>query len=731
MKKTFTHFLTGVAGACLLAGGALSAQGANKTAYGYSLGERDASKFGFVSFDIDAPQTLNYLKINWYGPHPSAGEYVDGKIYTYLIDNDDFNNVYAAGWAVYDGETYEKVASAPLPDANRVLDMTFDYTTNTMYALMEDEYNTGLVTASSLCAIDLATGEYTIIGSPGELTAIDGYGNPDADGLITLACDAAGQLWAMSQYRYFYKVDKFTGAVTQVGSRHNLGTRNDFQSMTFDTDGHLWWAQNHPSYGHFCEIDLETAIPGGFQDFKTDYDKLSKLGNDAQVTALFFKDKEVNRKALKAVTGLKAGVNPPEVHSVALSWTLPAEDYSGNAAAPTGVRVYRLGTSEPIATLAADATSYTDSEAPDGTICYQIVPFNEDGTGYPAFVEVFAGYDKLGEPTDIAVSLSGRTATVTWTAPAYTLNGGYADYGNITYNIYRMRGDTEQLVAQAVADTEYSETIDADGAYTYEIEPVNGGVKGMRGKSESFSLSSTAALPYFTGFEDDEEGSPWTIKNTSPTNYGWYLGAKSYIYAGKKTAIASVGSATTAGENWLISPAFHLEPGVYVVDYYANGASYDTHSYDVKLGTDAEDTESFLTSIYTLEDAKAYDKDNNGWQHVEEEFTIPASGTYHVGICHRTKTAYSNLRIDNLSVKAKSSAIDGVGADASFTVSVSGGIITVSGAAEVARVDLIDMNGRTVSTTTETTLDASGMHGVYIVGVTSASGTRTYTKLAL
>ena len=175
--------------------------------------------------------------------------------------------------------------------------MTYDYTTNTMYALVEDKSTSGEIAPTSLCVVDMNTGTYRIIGSPGELTAIDGNNKVAIDGLITLACDATGQLYAMSSYRYLYKVDKFSGAVTQAAPRHNLGTADQFQSMAFDADGRLWWAQQHPSYAHFCQIDLTTGIPGGFVDFTTDYEKLNKLGDDAQVTALYFKDKSVNENA--------------------------------------------------------------------------------------------------------------------------------------------------------------------------------------------------------------------------------------------------------------------------------------------------------------------------------------------------------------------------------------------------------------------------------------------------
>ena len=325
---------------------------AGETAYGYLFGSKTGEN-GFVSFDIDNPQKLTVKNRVYSYIHPSAGEYVDGRIYTYQVELGEISGISSDSWAVYDGETFKQIEQKNMYAMNRMVDMTFDYTTNTLYGLIEDKYTTGVVDATSLCAIDMSTGEYTIIGSPGELKAIDGYGREDIDALITLACDADGQLYAMSHYRYFYKIDKHTAKLTQVGERHNLGTASQFQSMTFDAEGRLWWGQQHPDYAHFCEIDLTTAIPGGFVDFRTDYDKLNKLGDDAQVTAIFFKDKTIRKQSLKAVDALKAEIDKTDINAVQLSWALPTENYAGENAAPTGIKIYRLGTSGPIATLGA------------------------------------------------------------------------------------------------------------------------------------------------------------------------------------------------------------------------------------------------------------------------------------------------------------------------------------------------------------------------------------------
>lgn len=739
MKSNFTR---PIAVACLIAATTVTVQ-AGETAYGYLFGSK-SGKYGFVSFDIDKPQTLIHKTTNYGYVHPSAGEYVDGKVYTYQVELGEITEIYSDSWAVYGGEKFELLQKTSKPTMNRVVDMTYDYTTNTMYALIEDKYNTGELSPTSLCTVDMATGDYMIIGSPGELTAIDGYNHTDIDALITLACDADGQLYAMSSYRYLYKIDKFTAKVEQAAPRHKLGTASQFQSMTFAADGKLWWAQQHPSYGHFCEIDLTTGIPGGFVDFKTDYEKLNKLGDDSQVTALFLKDKTIRSKSIKAVGNLKAEIGEANVNSVKLSWTLPTQDYSGAQATPTGIAIYRIGTHEPIATLDGNAVTFTDASAPNGDVIYEVLPFNEAGNGFPAFTTVFSGYDRLSAVTDISVKVADRTVTTTWKAPTTTVNGGYADYNAITYNVYRGITDDVTEVAKGLTTPEFTETISENGGFHYVIEAVSGGVAGVRASSDTFILSSTATIPYFTGFEDDGDGTQWTFIN-DPASAGWSIGKKSYIYDGKKTAIGSTNG--KPANDWLISPAIKFEAGEHSLTYYANGASYDTHSYEIYLGTDSKSADSFTNKIYSITDQKVYDPEGanllgteqKGWAHVEIKFNVPEAETYHLGIHNVNTCTYANLRIDNLSIeKSGSSAIESVvSGTGSVILKVLDGKAIVSAATPLSSVSIVNLQGQSAANidardAATVEIDTESLSkGLYIITATTSDGRTTGFKVRL
>lgn len=737
-----TYFTKALAMTCLVAFTYPLGIYADGKAYGYLFGSKNDTH-GFVSFDISKPQNLNIEgSRDFSGYYPSAGEYVDGKIYTYRVSAGDYFELMSDSWAVYDAETFKLISSKDMYSMNRAVDMTYDYTTNTMYALIEDRYTSSELIQTSLYAIDLSNGDYTLIGSPGELKAIDGNNRETDDALITLACDAEGQLYAMSSYRYLYKVDKFSGAVEHAAPRHNLGTASQFQSMTFDTDGKLWWAQAHPSYGHFCEIDLTTGIPGGFVDFRTDYEKLNKLGDDAQVTTLFFKDKNIRDNSIKAVTELKASIDGDNVNTVILSWVNPTEDYSGNDAEPTAIKIYRIGTTEPIATLSGDATSYTDTSAPNGNTTYEVIAENNSGYGFPAFTTIFAGYDRLNTVNDITLTLDERTATVTWNAPTSTVNGGYADYNAITYNVYRAKGEDISEVAKGIEETVFTETVDEDGTFYYIVEAENGGAVGKQAKTESFTLSSPTSIPYFTGFEDDQDGLQWTFINANDGT-GWSIGKKSYIYDGSKTAIGS--TLGKKADDWLISPPIEFEAGDYTIDFYANGASYDTHTFSICLGDDPKDPESFTHNIYSIDNEYVYDNngpnasgsETKGWTHIETQFNVENKGIYHIGFHNCNPTTYANLRIDNLSIKkAGQSGISVVDSDNQVTFISIGKDIIVASSTTITDISVMNMAGTAVASAkanaNEARISCSDIAaGVYIIAVKLEDGSSLYKKIIL
>ena len=178
-----------------------------QTFYGFQIDELLKSddhsyKFGFVKFNTSDTTNVEIVKDagGVYSPLMSAGEYFDGKIYCYMFKWDEFfEEQYAYSYDVYDAKTFERLSRVSKSYGRRVLDMTYDHTTNTMYAIAEDEdgrtnTETG---ATSLYIVDMSNGNLTRVGSAGNLVGINGYGKRVSDNLVNIAADKDGNLYAI------------------------------------------------------------------------------------------------------------------------------------------------------------------------------------------------------------------------------------------------------------------------------------------------------------------------------------------------------------------------------------------------------------------------------------------------------------------------------------------------------------------------------------------------------
>ena len=626
---------------------------AESVAHGYMLGD-EMSRFGFISFPVSEFQTPVMDKRNYGETHVSAGECVDGIYYTFEVYPDVMGGVSAINYRVRDAKTFDVLKHVEFyNDSRRVVDMTYDYTTNTMYALVEDGINSSSIERTSLNVVNLSTGECTGVGSAGELLAIDGSGKEVEESLITLAADADGNLYAMGEYRQFYKLDKLTGKATQIGTQHSIATMNQFQSMAFDTEGVLYWAQTHPDYGYFLTIDPATGIPSYMAEDPDPGTKwkneASILGDNAEVTGLWF-EKELDTKAPAEPGDLKASIGANSPNTVSLSWTVPTVDLAGNAVSVSAIKVYRFGEPEAIATLAADATSYVDPAAPNGNVSYMVSAVADDLHGRSAVATVLTGADELMPVTDINIALEGSTVSLSWKAPTSTYHGGYADYDNISYIVWRIKGSDEQIIARDVKETSYTDEISEPGTYFYSIVPVSCGVEGYAADSDPVTYTTTASIPYFSGFEDNQDGSLWTtFNNHSNTSYGWSVtaGYEYQRYDGNFAQLKSYSSSEPC-DDYMFSPAIEFAPGTYQLTYMVNGSlSMDKHSWSTFIA-DAANPDAGVVA-----DIASYNNVAVGGSWIENDaatFTITEAGVYHLGFHGTTTEMYCTLKIDNVAI---------------------------------------------------------------------------------
>lgn len=701
------------------------------TAHAYQMGSKD-SKWGFVSFPVNDIDALTIDKTTSSSDDQiGAGEYVDGKYYSYTLYYDYImgDGLEPSNYVIWNADDYTEISSTASTTTGRVVDMAFDYAHNTMYALIEEnKTGNGAIGLTALNVIDMATGTATRVGLPGDIRAVNGNGQNVEEHLVALASNPTdGKLYAMGEYRQLYTLDRTTGAATAVGSRNRVAITNDFQSMAFAADGNLYQVQMHPDYEYFMQIDpatgaLTNPVTGEAVTVNSDFtNNAARFEHDPQLTGLYFEGKTLVTDVPKSVTSLSASTDPQNPNTVTLSWTLPTQNYDGTPATISSIEVYRFGTSTPIAILGAGATSCTDTEAPNGDVTYYVAACSASHAGFPAWTTVFAGADQLNAVTGLTATLDGNIARLSWNAPTSTVNNGYADYDNITYIVKSVKGSDETVAATGVTAEAFDVTLEGNGTYSFIVIPVSCGIEGISATSNAVTLEGVEQLPYQCGFEDTDGGTLWTIvNNQSSSTYGWSI-ISGYSYqqlSGKFAQFKTGGSATFPANDWLISPAINCPAGDYKLTFYANGGSYDTHSYKVFMGSDSTDPADFTQEVYSLTDQKVYSHDEatKNYTLVTVNFTLAETGDYRIGFQGIGASTYATLKIDNVTLECtRQSGISGITADA--VLSWDAATRTLSCPAAEA-IDVYDMGGLLLGHADGCTLRIDAI-GAVIVRVTT------------
>ena len=678
---------------------------AQQTAHGFLMGDYDG-RYGFVSFKTSSPCDFQIThRTTAYNYMPTAMEKVGNTLYASAVKYDAIGMLPQYGFGIIEPGTYK---FKPIKMANdndgdqRIADMTYDYTTHTMYALAEDKVSgdpSTKVTTTGLYIVDLNTGKLTKVGSIGQLTAIDGYARRVETILIALACNSRGELYAMSDLRQFYKVDKYTGKATQIGKQHRNVTYEYFQSMAFSPDDKLYFAR-----ARYCSVldsvNVSTGVPVAIDTL---------VAKDANVTGLYFDGKPYTGNHPRALLSLMATPDAASHHTVHLQWLLPTRTENGD---PVGtiseVRVYRLGHETPIAVLPGNALEYTDEHCDDGLNTYEVQTVGAGGLSSPATAVVRHGYDQVQKVDTVICSNpdNGKFVTITWTRPTQTVHGGYADLNHVTYNVYRLKSDGYVQIARNVADTVYKDTLDLPGKYMYVVEPEYGGVKGIGASNASIVTYIDAKvheIPYNTGFEKTDDTDEWLIINDhTNATLGWGIGAqKSNSYKGRYAFAHSFGASNPL-HDWLMSPALHMKAGEYTLSYMRKAQSWGKIAYKVMLGTAQRDTATYKTELQKVDGLKG----SNKWEKVTTHFTIDAEGNYNIGFYASTKD-FCDFFIDSVTVSPRTA--DGI------QLHNSGRVVTTV---------IYDLNGRQLN---ENNLSAL-KPGLYMVVTTDERGQRTVRK---
>ena len=260
-----------------------------------------------------------------------AGEYYDGKIYGYGPDYE----TWAYSFYVIDRETFEVEKSIPCAsDAPDVVEMAFDYSTGTMYAVAGAQNVMG---SNALYMVDITDGSFYKVA---DLTTQ----------MMTLACTEAGAMYGVDTYGVLYQINKATGELTEIAET-GYGA-NQYQAMAYDYDtGNMYWAQvyyDQLSWSTSTALLLVDVTTGE----TTDLGKIGAMG--CMVTALHSVPEKTMTVGTPTVTGIMLN-KKSELLAAGQSFQLTAQLAPISVVKVEGEIAY-TSDNTAVATVAADGT---------------------------------------------------------------------------------------------------------------------------------------------------------------------------------------------------------------------------------------------------------------------------------------------------------------------------------------------------------------------------------------
>ena len=458
-----------------------------------------------------------------------------------------------------------------------VQDMTYDVKNKKLYALTFD------LGRGYLAEVDPATGSFKNVCQL------------STNSLGTLAADINGNLYAIGQDGWLYKVNKKNGQCTQVYDTDLSGMPSG-QTMEFDkTDGSLYWCSN--TYGYRDDPDYpEDSYYRSYMIRFTFNEKgavesmenLGEIGERAVMRAMYIPYVAAGDDAPAAPQNVKYDVASDGTRSVKISWTNPTSTFGGkNLADLTSVTVTR--DDEVIKTFDAAEIGanmeYTDNGATeDKEYKYAVYATNSVGDGERALNYQYVGLDAPEAPQNVYLKVAdgAQGATITWDAPKYGAHGNKIDPNSVTYEVWRT--GSRAALATDLKECRYEDNnIARLGKYTYTVIAKNA-VGQSSAESGTWVLGPATDVNEDTPWEEDFEDSyvfnnhwigvdangdaySWSINSTAPSSIvgdGYENGA---VYIVNPTYTPSD---VTGADEWLISPPLNIEDDDdYVVELHA------------------------------------------------------------------------------------------------------------------------------------------------------------------
>ncbi len=236
-----------------------------------------------------------------------------------------------------------------------------------------------------------------------------------------------------------------------------------------------------------------------------------------------------------APTGLEVTPDPSGALKATVSFTMPTQNQGGNNLGDNlTYKIYRLvmgsGDSEPMLVqndnaTAGETVTWTDDSAPAGTVVYYVEAISGSEASERVNLSAYIGPEEPRAASDVTLTHNGTTATLTWTAPATGIHNIDLDPTQLTYDVTRVLGNAETVVATNLAATTFSENITSEALanLSYRVT-VKYGIKTSTAAESNAIKLGKLHVPFADSFVDSE-GNPalnacWNVDVISGT-YKW------------------------------------------------------------------------------------------------------------------------------------------------------------------------------------------------------------------
>lgn len=622
----------------------------------------------------------------------------DGTLYV-LTSMDMFGQIFWS-YLICDvkNKTYDYLLADDL-DLDYVFDttatMTYDPESDTIYAVCLADY-TGK--KFNLCTMDRRNAKKSVVVTLPQR-------------LFTLSVTAKGQMYGVGEDGWLYKVNKFTGELTPVGDTGMIPTDNQYAVIDYDTNIMYWSAHTEEYNGALYSVDIETAQPT----------LISVYDDPFQLYGLYIVQTAHKGALPEAVSDLL-----PEFEGASLSgkvsFTLPTRDINGDKI--SGEIGYTVKSDDTVlATGKGQAGEKIEADVTvpaAGTTRFVVVTDNGSEDGLAANFEMWVGMDIPKGVTDLTVTVDGSTASATWNLPERGVHDGYVDHSLVRYKI--VRGPEELLVKYDHEGTSFSETVVREGVYPvmYMVTPF---IDNLVGESVigNTALSGTHFDPPYTmDLTDPFMSLVFNIVDVNNDRATWEYSVEQMVMW-----CLWPFSDDRLRDDWLITPAFRLEPGFdYTLSLNMRSEGrwvLDDEDYeDVFAGELAafmgsENTPAAMTKTLLPKETVM----NHNWYLRESPvFTVDNEGLYYFGLHQtggqETRNIYNTiLKSIEVSKVPTGSGLESVVGDR-LSVRVFDGGITIHNPS-ASEVRIVTMDGKTMATTDGIDSTVNLVRGLYIV----------------